>query len=264
MLALGQRKLAAGDASGAMQIAEQLEARNRLDPQTKAQSDRLLEQSGYALARENLAKGDTHQVLEFEHRVTRRGVSSARLLNLAIQAQGGKRSEYTLAEESLLTQYGYELDGSSPRKSIPVVDNTVERLRKEFRQAVREHPDAIGLRLNYGQFLLSLDCLEAQGNQDGAKEQFQEALVLDDRSLLARLGLGLVEFERGKYAQALAQFEAVLQIDPENLAGHLNAAVCLAQLGRPAEADAHLRRAWQLTDDPLLRTAIEAQRSRNR
>jgi len=150
-----------------------------------------------------------------------------------------------------LLDYGFELDGASPTMSLPVVDETTERLGREFREAVETYPDESTLWLNRGQFLLTM----AQPQE--ARACFQRALESASDLLWAHVGLGLVAFELRETAAALEHFEAALRIDPDQLAAQLNAAVCLNVLGRQAEAAAYLRRIQPRIDDPLLLRRIE-------
>lgn len=246
-----RRDLEAGNVATALQQAEELLGK-KLDSPTREEAERVLARAGYTLARSQLIAERFEEVLEIEHSVSSRIGVSSRLLNLKLQAERGVPAEYVLAYAGSLTDYGYELDGSSPQMALPTIDQTTERLSQELQQAVAEHSNSVDLRLNYGQFLLYLRRFEE------ARGQFTAALVLDRRNPLARLGLGLLEFELREYKNALEHFEAVVKIDPDSLAGHLNAAICLEKLGRPADARQHWRRAGRLANSTDLQQRIEA------
>jgi tetratricopeptide (TPR) repeat protein len=194
-------------------------------------------------------------VLEIEHRVTIRAGSSSRLETLRLQAERGMPVEVALAAQGSLTDYGYEFDGSAPRKSLPELDETTERLRREYNAALHDHPQDILLLLNQGQFLLG------QNRFPQAVQCFRTVLQEEPHNVWAQLGLGLTLFELSKFEESLAQFEAVVRSDPQNVQGHLNAAICLKRLGRAGEARPHWRRVAELTPDPDLRKRVEWQLS---
>src|SRR5262249_18463195 len=146
--------------------------------------------------------------------------------------------------------YGYELDGSSPRKALPVLDRTTERLDQEWQQAVNDYPEDATLWVNRGQFLLAL----ARG--DEARDCFRTALRLGGADRWARVGLGLVAYQRQEYAAALDEFEAVARLRPEDVTAQVNAAMCLEQLERTGEARPHWQRALDTTTDEALARRI--------
>jgi tetratricopeptide (TPR) repeat protein len=250
LLALAQRDLAVGNAASAMDRLENLVRQNPRGT-TKTRALELLEESGYAVARGELNRGGFQQALDAEQRVCDWQKPSARLVNLKLQAKRHIPGEYELARAGSLTDYGYQLDGSSSLKSFPVGDEATDRLIKEFRQALAEHPEGVGLMINYGQLLLGL------GRFAEAREQFAAAAGLAPDNGLARLGMGLVAFEMHEYEQAAKDFEQASSLDPQNLSAWLNAAMCLEQLGRTEEARACWRRAAALTEDAELRQKIE-------
>ena len=249
-LALAERDLDAGNAETALDRVEKL-LNESLDAQIEARAKRLLEESGYEVAKGDLAAGDFNNVLTMENRVSNRAGDSARLLNLRLQAERGIPAEYGLASAGSLLDYGYEADGSTPFKSFPTIDQTSERLDREFTQAIQHHPSSASLLLNRGHFLIT------QVRYGEAREQFQKALALDQRNSLAHLGLGLVAFELQEYQNALEQFNAALAVTPDNLDAHINAAMALQQLGRFAEALRHWKDAAKLVENSDQRQRIE-------
>ncbi len=252
-LAVAQRDLAAGRPQSAFHRVETILDERTLHPQAKALALRLLEKSGYAATLPTLDANKFQEVLDIEHRVSRHHASSPRLLNLKLQAERGVPAELALVQLASLTDYGYELDGFSRQMSIPIFDQTSERLNRELAQAVGQHPNDVRLLLNYGQFLLSM------AQCDKAREQFDAALVQDKGNPLARLGLGLVEFESKNCRKALNEFQAAIEIDPDQLAAYINAAICLERLERSEEAQRYWRQAVQLCKArPDLREQIKA------
>lgn len=250
-LARADRDLDAGHPAAAMDRVEPLLGQE-LDAATQARAEELLKRAGYAAAVKGLSAKDFGQVLEIEHRVSRRVGASPQLLNLKLQAERGVPAEFSLGTAGTLPAYGYELDGSAPRKALPVLDETTQRLDREFRAAVKEYPHSAALWLNRGQFLLAL------ARHDEAGECFAEALKLEPKNELARLGLGLVWFEQQQYEAALKEFQAVVAASPQNVSAQVNAAICLERLGRPADARHLWERVLELTGDARLRQQIEA------
>jgi len=250
MLARAERELKAGQAAQAMDRVEKLLG-EELDPDARRRAKALLEASGYQIAREELAREDFETVVDVQHRVASRAGPSPRLLNLRLQAERGVPAEHGLAAAGALTDYGYEPDGASVSKSLPTFDGTGERLDRQFRAALAEHPKDVALRLNYGHFLLG------ERRFDEAREQLEAALALDGQNPLGHLGLGLAAYELSEYQAALERFETVIRLDPENPAGYVNAAMALQELGRDAEAVATWQKAARLAEDPGLSGRIE-------
>ncbi len=250
ILALAERDLEVGNAEAALDRVEGL-LNQPLDAQRQARAKQLLEESGYVVAKGDLAAGDFNRVLATEDRVSNRAGASARLLNLRLQAERGIPAEYGLASAGSLLDYGYESDGSTPFKSFPTIDQTSERIDKEFTQAIQRHPSSASLLLNRGHFLI------AQVRYDEAREQFQKALALDPQNSMAHLGLGLVAFELQDFQKALEHFEAALAIAPKNVDAHINAAMMLQELGRLSEALGHWQSAAKLVEDPDQRRQID-------
>jgi tetratricopeptide (TPR) repeat protein len=88
------------------------------------------------------------------------------------------------------------------------------------------------------------------------------ALSQDGENLEAHLGLGMARFELKQYQAALDQFQAVIRLDPDRAAGFINAAMCLQQLQKPAEALPLWKRAQGLTKNPVLHQQIETHLAR--
>lgn len=252
MLAQVSRDLQSGRADVALGRAEQLLG-GKLDPATSARTKELLEEAGYRVAGSKLEDRDFKDVLEIEHRVAKHGTDSARLANLRLQAERGIPAELALSAAGSLVDYGYELDGSSRRKSLPIVDHTTERVDKEYQTTIAAHPHDVGLLVNRGQFLLS------QARPDEARPCFGSALAIAPQSAIAHLGLGLVDFQEHKLDAALEHFETAARLDPNSVAAHLNAGVCLQAMNRPKDAMPYWRQVLKTAKDAQLRERIESQ-----
>jgi tetratricopeptide (TPR) repeat protein len=208
---------------------------------------RLLEQAGYALARADLSGKRFQAVRDRVARLAERGVVSGRLRNLALQAEHAAPVEVALAGKGALLAYGYEPDGNTPGKALPVPD---DRLERQWQQALEEFPGEPLLLVNYGQFLF------AQERFDEARERFAAALAADERLPAALLGLGLVAYQGQDYQAALDRFESLLRLTPDSVEGHVNVAMCLERLGRGPEARPHWQQAADATDNAVWRRKI--------
>lgn len=250
-LASAEQAMQAGDPALAQQrIAEFYE--KGMGPRTKA--DQIATSSGIELARMRLQEGEFGQVLDIEHNVSRYAGPSAELLRLRLQAEQGEMNEFTLNRAGSLTDYGYDLRGGDYGKSLPEINDTKDRIVAEFRIATGKYGDDVALRLNYGQFLLSLDRWE------DAKKQFTKAHDLEENNGLALLGLGMVEFSQRNFDEALKLFEEMIRVDPRNPAGAVNAAICLERLEKADEAKPYWEQALGLLDDDdPLKTKINEQ-----
>ena len=254
-LARAERLLAEGRAPEALEVAERLWG-GGLEGEHRQEAARILTEAGGAQARADLARADFAAVLETEDRVTRRAGRTPGLASARLQAQRGMPAANALQQAGSLTDYGYELDASSPTKSLPILDETTERLDAEFRAALDEFPDSPELLLNRGQFLLEMS------RYDEAHTVFSKALALDEHSAASRLGLGLAAFELGRADEALEHFEAAAALDPQDPRAELNAGIALVELGRGEEARERFRRVRQRTTDPAMQARIDAELER--
>ena len=243
-LVMANRDLQAGRHTAALERVEgYLDENKNLADDDRTEAERILEESGYQLARKSLAGGEFKNVLDIEDRTSRRSVVSGRLTNLRIQAQRGETAERTLTTKGVLTDYGYERDGHQYVKDLPTFDATTARLEKELAAAVQKHPDSPDLLLNYGQFLID------QNDFERAAEQFTAAVEFDPNSPLAHTGLGLALFQQEKdetIRQALTHFRKAVKLDPNNATANLNLAVCLVRLGKKDEAAPYFEKNLEL------------------
>src|SRR5262249_30286471 len=119
-------------------------------PAERQRAQGLLERAAYEAARAELAQGHFAKVQTLTGHLADQGITSARLRNLALQAERSIPAEFALAVLGMLTAYGYELDGSSPRKALPDQNRLTERLDREWQEAVGEHPRDGALFVNRG------------------------------------------------------------------------------------------------------------------
>jgi tetratricopeptide (TPR) repeat protein len=244
-----KEELRRGDADGALARVEGL-LDGGLEEGPRQRALALLEEAGYEKGRKALAESHFEEVQRLTQRLAGRGAGSARLSNLALQAERAMPGERALVFAGSLLDYGYEMDGLAPRKGLPVLDEQTERRQKAWERAVAEHPKDAALRINFGQFLVSL------GDADEAEKQFEAARALGGAEAQARLGLGLAAYERERYDAALAHFRAAARASPQEVAAHVNLAICLERLERRGEARPHWLRARALAGGAL-RAAID-------
>jgi len=94
-----------------------------------------------------------------------------------------------------------------------------------------------------GAFLL------AEGDLDSAEQALREALALDLTSFWAWFAMGHCHFERGRFAEAVADFTACVVARPDVAWAHFNRGVALARAGRPLEAKEAFGKALALDPD---------------
>jgi len=82
----------------------------------------------------------------------------------------------------------------------------------------------------------------ARSRMSAAEEAFAEALKLDPKDANALCGFGEVLYREGRFAEALARFEAGMQADAENVAARIGAAKARIALERLQEAKDILRK----------------------
>jgi tetratricopeptide (TPR) repeat protein len=88
--------------------------------------------------------------------------------------------------------------------------------------------------------------LTAQRRFDVAERELRRALKLQPDSAAVHLGLGVISFRRGLYAQADAELKRAVELDPESGNAYFYRGEALNQLSRIDEALEMLARAVQL------------------
>jgi tetratricopeptide (TPR) repeat protein len=250
-LAKARTELESGKAQEARQRLADL-----LDSKSLSSSDRktameLFEKASVAQAEIELAAANFGNVAKIERDAEARGVKSARLTNMKIQADRNMTVQVAMANKGSLLDYEYGLDGNSFGKGIPVPDERIERVGRELKDAVAQHPDDIDLLLNRGQFLLE------RGQYQSAHEAFLAAYHINPKNILAILGMGLAHFALEQEQSALERFDEVLNIDRNNLLANLNKAICLERLKRHQEAVPYFKEALKLTSDEKLKEKLD-------
>ncbi|MGF1580750.1 MAG: tetratricopeptide repeat protein [Gemmataceae bacterium] len=233
----------------ALDYADQLP--EDLDPKSQKRVVRLLEKSGYQLAKKQLAQKHFDKVSPLLKDLARQGIDSGRLSNLRLQSEDGVPTEMTLASVAPLTEFGYEVDGFAPAMGLPMLGAKAKKQRDRWEKAVQEHPDSVRLRLNLGYVLL-----KNWNESDLAGDQFGKVLELDQENTTAHLGLGIVAFQKKQYEKAKAEFVAALKSEPNNPALHLNLAMTLEQLGQQQAARDSWHRFLSLSDDERLSAQV--------
>ncbi|HET8549185.1 MAG TPA: tetratricopeptide repeat protein, partial [Bryobacteraceae bacterium] len=117
-------------------------------------------------------------------------------------------------------------------------------------RGLRQSPRDAGLRKLFG------DVLQMQGRFDDAIAAYDRALLIDKRLAGAWYASGCAWLAKEVYATALACFEKAAASAPADAASHHNVGTALFKLGLTDEAIARFRRALDLQDSFLPRTAI--------
>ncbi len=76
--------------------------------------------------------------------------------------------------------------------------------------------------------------------------EFESAVRENPEDATARYDLGLARMYDRKWGKAAEQFQRVIELEADFADAHANLAVCLAKLGRPAEALEHIEQAIEL------------------
>lgn len=176
-------------------MEEVLQKNANLDAETHQEAQRLLEESGYRLAKTKLEQSDIAQVLEIEARAARHDAGSGRLLNLRLQAERGEDREQTLASRLTLLDYGILKNGYHKDTGIksllngtpPTADETTQRFATELalyrqgdesdaRQALSYFQEAVELAPADPAAHLNLAvCLKRLGREEEANEYLEKA-----------------------------------------------------------------------------------------
>ena len=105
-------------------------------------------------------------------------------------------------------------------------------------------------------FSIGVEALKAD-NLDAAEAAFRDVLKAGGERAFVRHNLGVVLLQRGRTADALAQFKAASQLDPSFGPAHLLAGTALLSLGRPKDATAELKQAVRLLpNEPAARLQL--------
>jgi len=96
-------------------------------------------------------------------------------------------------------------------------------------------------------FIDLADVFSTLGRYNDATEMYLQAIVLNDRSLKAWQGLGMIRVQQGQYQQAMFCLEKVVEMDDKNVQGWLYLGDAYWTLGQRKEA----KNAWLKAKDVL-------------
>ena len=170
-----------------------------------------------------------------------------------MQAERRVASEYSISEQGNLLDYGFEPDGSSPGKTLPIFSSEAEQIRRSYTELRAKYPSGLALLCNEGQFLLE------QGDLKSAAARFEAALKIESSFKQALIGYGLTLFEQKDIPSAQATFERVLQVDQDNLDAQINQAICLESIGLGEQAAAVWRKIIDRVEDEHIAQKIRQQ-----
>jgi serine/threonine-protein kinase len=124
--------------------------------------------------------------------------------------------------------------------------------------AVALRPDSAGTHYNLG------NALQAQGKLDAAIAQYQKAIDLDQKFVLAHNNFGNVLKAQGKLDAAIAQYQKAIDLDPKFAMAHNNLGIALEGQGKVDEAIVQYQKAIDLNPKSApphlnLGIALEAQ-----
>lgn len=183
--------------------------------------------------------------------------ASPQFRNLWLQAESGQTVVVSLHRRHSLLDHHYEPNGFSFMKPLPPQSETLDRLEKQWLDAIETYPEDVLLLVNAGHFLLQRNKFSL------AKKIFTQAVEVAPRSTSAHLGLGMShyelamhDYEEGKkttaekqFRMAEDQFQTVLQQAPDHFAAHLNLAMTLEKLRQFEQANIHWQQALTLCSE---------------
>jgi hypothetical protein len=107
-----------------------------------------------------------------------------------------------------------------------------------------ESPDSADLE----QYLKAVVDFEEIGNQEIAKQGYQQVLKLQPQHFTAHMGLGNLAYQRGDYHEAKEQFELTTLYHPEQADAWNNLAYSYVQLKLDEQARQAINKAMELSD----------------
>lgn len=206
---------------------------------------------GHALAHENLGlalgqQGHVEEALaELRRAVALDPGFADHHYNLAVAEMAqGRRAE---AEASFRTAIRLDPEHAAAHNNLGVLLQQAGRID----EALKEHAAAVALDpADAGALTNFAVAYVRRGDLDRAIELFAKAVALDpDGRTGARPNLALALANRGRFAAAAAEYEALLRQRPDDAELHRGLARALAATGRMDGAIAHLRMAVELAPD---------------
>ncbi|HEY5311619.1 MAG TPA: tetratricopeptide repeat protein, partial [Pirellulales bacterium] len=138
-------------------------------------------------------------------------------------------------------------DDAGSHLALGMVDanlGKIDEARNEYRLAIKLHPtplQAIQGRVQLGQLE------NAQGNNAEAEKLFRQVVEMEPKWDEGHYSLGLLLAEtNGRLAEAADQLAKAVALAPRHPRMQYNLGLALEKLGRPAEAEKHLRLAAEL------------------
>jgi tetratricopeptide (TPR) repeat protein len=146
-------------------------------------------------------------------------------------------AEYVTGQESLADQPAAHLNIAVIQANLGRTDEAERSYRTSLRIDPRFIPSRVNLAMLYDQL----------GRKKEAEQELREAIKLSPAYAEAHYSLGLLLAEdSAKLEQALASLTKATELAPQNSRMHYNRGLALQTLGRPDEAEAALRKAFEL------------------
>lgn len=173
-LQMAQKHLDRNDFKATIQSLANLNRATLTQPQ-QTKFDALYSQAIAPEIKEALTNKKFNAATKLSNQAESRGVHSAKISNMGIQARRKLPGENSLELKSLIVDYDF-------KRGPPGDQNRIE---DAYIQSLKRHPDSDLLRANYGQWLLT------QGQFHAARQQFNELSGSEELASLSGLGVGL-------------------------------------------------------------------------
>ncbi len=112
-----------------------------------------------------------------------------------------------------------------------------------WRHALAVTPDNPSVRRNLGYALYE------KGRFDDALAEYQKSLAMDPAQVFVHSNLGITLLAMGRRDEAVSHFETALKLNPEYKGAHSNLGVALLELSRADESLTHLQKALEIDPD---------------
>ena len=140
----------------------------------------------------------------------------------------GERSSFRAASAY------YELANTLARRG------DLEGAIRQYREALRAHPDFVDARYGLG------NALAMRGDLDAAAQEYRQVLEVQPNFVQAHNNLGRVLAAQGRLDEAIDHFREALKIQPEFAQAHQSLALALAEKGKKDEAAQHYQEALRI------------------
>ncbi|MBI1312084.1 tetratricopeptide repeat protein [bacterium] len=181
----------------------------------------VAERETYDKAARMLAQSDFAGARELVESAQARGIGSARLSSLDVQAMRGIPDPFALSAAGRLSDFGYGIGGVV---AMGPGDNSVDlkTASQRLQQAGSESLEAV---LNRGHVLLTM------GDAEQALGVFDGAIATASENPLAWLGRGIAKYMLDDFAGAADDFRESLRLKPGQVSVQINLAMTLEELG---------------------------------